>query len=56
MSHGKFTNNQQRRRSLSGGCAAHAGAPMLCKYATTSLLLMRMAKLRGVSPSLQGSE
>lgn len=29
MSHGKFTNNQRRRRS--GGCAAHAGAPMLRK-------------------------
>ncbi len=42
--------------SQSGGCAAHAGAPMLCKYATMSLLLLRMASLRGVRPFLQGSE
>ena len=34
----------------------HCGAPMLRKYATTSLLLLSMARLRGVSPSLQRSE
>jgi len=36
----------------------HSGAPMLRKYATTSLSipLMAMARLRGVSPSLQRSE
>ena len=34
----------------------HSGAPMLRKYATTSLLFSSMARLRGVSPSLQRSE
>ena len=34
----------------------HSGAPMLRKYATTSLSFQAMAHLRGVAPSLQRSE
>ena len=34
----------------------HSGAPMLRKYATTSLSFPSMARLRGVLPSLQRSE
>jgi hypothetical protein len=34
----------------------HIGAPMLRRYATTSLLLLSMAILRGVLPELQRSE
>jgi hypothetical protein len=45
------TGAQQRAPAV-----AHSGAPMPRRYATTALLSSVMAYLRGVSPSLQGSE
>ncbi len=37
-----------------GGGARHSGAPMLRRYATTSVLLLSMANFSAVMPKLQG--